>query len=281
MTHTGGSPLLDIDTITAQDAPGFAGVTFDSKPAALRQLLIVKEIVEAFPALDGLIGLDIGSKFADLSTMLRAYGIRTVRLDTERRESSDEFLVADGERMPFSTACFDFGVLAHVMAHVDNIESLLSEAGRIIRPGGKLFILQANRFGWWKFWGYYLRRNDRRSHRRTFALWDIRNALARHGFRIDKLYPPYYFYLHSKMSDLFYRVDRRFGPRVPNLIATQWVVVASRVPETELPLPLIPVPNVVAQGALTSFAFAQALGVKAMELGLRALRRPSWESEGT
>jgi hypothetical protein len=41
------SEPLDIDAIVASDAPAFNGVQFDSKPAALRQLLIVSEVIES------------------------------------------------------------------------------------------------------------------------------------------------------------------------------------------------------------------------------------------
>jgi SAM-dependent methyltransferase len=269
-------PTLDIDAITEDEKPTFQGIDFDSRPAALRQLLLVQEIIEEFPDATKVVGLDIGSKYPDLSTMLDRYDVKTVRLDTEWRRNTDRFVVADGQRSPFQTGAFDFAVLSHVMAHVDDIDALIEEARRIIRPGGTLFIMQNNKYGWWKFWGYYLKRNDRRAHQRTFAEWDMRDVLARHGFAVDHMYPPYYFYLHSKLSKLFYRIDRHFGGKVPNVIATQWVVAARRVAD-DAPAPTrVPPPNIGVRALLIAFAVGQAVGVKAIEIGLRTIHRPGW-----
>ena len=269
-------PHLDIDGITRDEKPSFQGVDFDSRPAALRQLLLVQEIIESFPDAKKVVGLDIGSKYPDLSTMLAGYDVTTVRLDTEWRHNTDLFVVADGQRSPFRSGAFDFAVLSHVMAHVDDIDALIAEAHRIIKPGGTLFIMQNNRYGWWKFWGYYIKRNDRRSHKRTFAEWDMRDVLARNGFTVDRMYPPYYFYLHSKLSRFFYRLDRGLGRKVPNVIATQWVVAARRTRDGD-PAPLrSPEPALAVRAAITSFAFVQAIAVKAIELSLRAVHRPGW-----
>ena len=272
-------PSLDIDAVTAQRPPVFLGLQFDSKPAALRQLLMVQEIIESTPADSGTLGLDVGSKFAHLSNILGAYGIRTIRVDIERRKSDDEFVLADAQKMPFREGSLDFVVLSNVLTHVDDVDMLLSEARRVVKPGGTLFILQSNRFGWWRFWVRYLRRIDHRVHRRAFDVWSIRSTLARHHFEIAKMYSPYYFYLHSKLSDLFYRLDRSLGSRVPNLFATQWIILASRAPDTDGPISSPRPPGRMVTGLVIAVAVLQSLTVKAMELGLRAWYRPRWGGE--
>ena len=157
-------PVLDIDRITETSSPLFNGVQFASKPAALRQLLVAEEILAHMTTQEAAIGVDIGSKYADLTKILGAYSLRCMRLDVEIRDRHGEFVLGNGECMPFRDGSLDYVVLSHVLAHVEDLEAFLSEIERILKPGGMAFILQSNRYGWWKFWSYYLRRNDRRVH---------------------------------------------------------------------------------------------------------------------
>ena len=145
---------------------------------------------------------------------------------------------------------------------------------RVLKPGAKIFILQSNRFGWWKFWGYYLRRNDRIYHWRTFDVWSLRRTLADHGLTVDFMFAPYYFYLHSKVSRLFYWLDRRLEHRVPNVVSTQWLVMGHKALLDEAVGARGTSPPPFARAVLTGFATLQAVGVKAMELALvRVLKR--------
>jgi SAM-dependent methyltransferase len=162
-------------------------------------------------------------------------------------------------------------VLSHVIAHVENVDRLLTEVNRVLVPGGRLFVLQSNRYGWWKFWGYYLRRNDRVSHWRTIDAWGIRRYLFDADLEIEDMYAPYHFYLHSKLSELFYRIDRSLEHRVPSAIATQWVVRArkrSSGEEASIKPRMLTIPEAVVLAAL---ATGQAVGIKALELATRVI----------
>jgi len=52
-----------------------------------------------------------------------------------------ELLQMNGEALAFKDNSFDYVVLSHVIAVVDNPETLLAEVGRVLKPNGKLFIL--------------------------------------------------------------------------------------------------------------------------------------------
>jgi SAM-dependent methyltransferase len=217
---------IDIDAIVHGQRPSYGGVTFLSRPAALRQLIILREIVERIPG-EG-IGLDVGSKYADLTRLLDGYGIRCVRLDVQTREDQRDLLLGDGQQLPFADASFDFVVLSHVLAHVDDVETFMAEISRIVKPDGRLILVQSNRYGWWKFWGYYIRRNDRVVHHRTFDAWGLEKLLASNSFSIERIFAPYHFYLHAKDWNFMYWLDRRLEGRVPKAFSTQWLVVGKR-----------------------------------------------------
>ncbi|MCH2531374.1 MAG: class I SAM-dependent methyltransferase [Dehalococcoidia bacterium] len=262
---------INIDEILDEGLQ-YHGVHFASKPAALRQLVLVRDILDALPEGDWVTGVDIGSKYDDLGQMLKAHNVRCTRVDIENRPGDGEFVLGDGESLPFADNSVGFAVLSHVMAHVEHLDRMMSEVARILIPGGRVFILQSNRYGWWKFWGYYLRRNDRVVHWRTIDAWGMQHWLADAGLGIEKMYAPYHFYLHSKLSGFFYKLDRVLERRVPKAIATQWLVRAKK-PDKDLPFPSrkrsLTLPE---KATLIVIATLQAVGIKALELALRLLK---------
>jgi len=263
------SEKLDIDVITSRSSPSFLGVTFDSKPAALRQLLIVKEIVGCYEHRKGVVGLDIGSKYSHLSVILAHASIKAVRLDIVPRDDKRNFILGNGQKMPFKRGAFDFVVISHVLAHVSDLEMFLEQVSYVLKPEGKAFVLQSNRYGWWKFWGYYIRRNDRSHHYRTLDIWDIHRSFSRVSLNIRKMYSPYYFYIHSKISDLFFALDRKLEGKIPNVFATQWIIVAEKKsmdPEIKSDSQQ---PNFLLRATMTTVAIIQSILVKSLELSLR------------
>lgn len=52
-----------------------------------------------------------------------------------------DLLEMDGKQLLFSDEAFDYAVLSHVIAVVDDPNRVLSEVYRVLKPGGKLFIL--------------------------------------------------------------------------------------------------------------------------------------------
>jgi phosphatidylethanolamine/phosphatidyl-N-methylethanolamine N-methyltransferase len=64
-------------------------------------------------------------------------------LDIARKNhcGSISLLEMNGEELLFDNDTFDYLVLSHVIAVVDNPAKLISEAYRVLKPGGRLFIL--------------------------------------------------------------------------------------------------------------------------------------------
>lgn len=52
-----------------------------------------------------------------------------------------ELLLMNGENLLFSEACFDYVVISHVLAVTKDPEQLLKQIYKVLKPGGKLFIL--------------------------------------------------------------------------------------------------------------------------------------------
>jgi arsenite methyltransferase len=55
-----------------------------------------------------------------------------------------EFVVGDATRLEFPTGTFDFVVAVQVYLYVEDIERALAEAARVLRPGGRLVIVDTD-----------------------------------------------------------------------------------------------------------------------------------------
>jgi len=53
-----------------------------------------------------------------------------------------------GEKLPFPDASFDFINISEVIEHVNDPAQMLSEAWRVLSPGGYAYLSVPNRFGW-------------------------------------------------------------------------------------------------------------------------------------
>jgi phosphatidylethanolamine/phosphatidyl-N-methylethanolamine N-methyltransferase len=59
----------------------------------------------------------------------------------QRRSPDAKLLQMDGQALLFADHTFDYIVLSHVIAVVDNPEQLLAESYTVLKPNGKIFIL--------------------------------------------------------------------------------------------------------------------------------------------
>lgn len=57
------------------------------------------------------------------------------------RNPNVTLLLMNGENLSFPEACFDYVVMSHVLAVTNNPDRLLEQVYKVLKPGGKLFIL--------------------------------------------------------------------------------------------------------------------------------------------
>ncbi len=71
--------------------------------------------------------------------------INAARLHAAGSGLSIEYRVGSGENLPFNKAFFDIVACCDVLEHVDNVERVVSEIARVIKPGGLFFYDTINR----------------------------------------------------------------------------------------------------------------------------------------
>lgn len=102
--------------------------------------------------------LDVGCGGGFLSLELSQRGHAVTALDVAQsildvgraREPRVHWVEGRAERLPFADASFDVVCVMDVLEHVDAADVALSEAKRVLRPGGKLLLHTFNRT--WRSW---------------------------------------------------------------------------------------------------------------------------------
>lgn len=74
-----------------------------------------------------IIGIDLSEKMLAKAKRLRTNNIRLIKMNAES--------------LLFDNETFDYAVLSHVIAVVEDPEKVLREVHRVLKPGGKVFIL--------------------------------------------------------------------------------------------------------------------------------------------
>lgn len=155
------------------------------------------------------LGLDLGCGDGRLTKILRSEvgELRLVGLDVDPHETELARTTECYERVHTTTAVtipesdetFDFAFSVSVMEHIRDLEVVLSEVGRVLKPGG-LLITTVPSVGfhqclWGPIWPWssrprYLRSVDRRvAHLRYWTSEEWRQALAVAGMRLQMARP--------------------------------------------------------------------------------------------
>ena len=118
---------------------------------------ILDMILESVPAPPEPPFLEVGSGYGTLSLLCRVlgyacYGIEpdreSLELSQARTAELDDrwspFLQGAGECLPFRDARFGMVLLDNVLEHVQGVDRVISEACRVLRPGGYLYLVAPN-----------------------------------------------------------------------------------------------------------------------------------------
>ncbi len=62
-----------------------------------------------------------------------------------RRATDAHTVTADAGRLPFADAAFDAVLIRDVLHHIRDVDGALAEARRVLRPGGRLTLVEPNR----------------------------------------------------------------------------------------------------------------------------------------
>lgn len=106
-------------------------------------------------------------------------------VEASRRYGRDScrYLVYDGTRLPFVAAGFDAATAFQVIEHVSDEQHFVTQAARLLRPGGLFILTTPNRL-------LRLNAGERpwnRYHLREYSPDDLRDALVPHFGRVEIL----------------------------------------------------------------------------------------------
>ena len=106
--------------------------------------------VDALGLGPGSLVLDLACGTGDLGQIARRRGHATVGADLSwgmlaARRPGQPVVQADVLRLPFAAAAFDGVVCGYALRNFTDLGASLTEAGRVLRPGGRLAVLEVSR----------------------------------------------------------------------------------------------------------------------------------------
>lgn len=109
-------------------------------------------VLRSLEPIQGLRILDLGCGKGRFSDRLEAAGACVTGLDLSVRMLSEspqrDKVRGSASRLPFATASFDAIVAVEVFEHLPAIDATLREAARVLRPGGRLAVIDKNAGSW-------------------------------------------------------------------------------------------------------------------------------------
>ncbi|MGQ9816103.1 MAG: methyltransferase domain-containing protein [Candidatus Roseilinea sp.] len=153
-------------------------------------------------------------------------------VEARRRNAHRLLALAEGAALPFADATFQTVISNSVLEHIPDLEPVIAEMFRVLRPGGYLlFCSPSERFTDWLLgakvlgdaYRRWFNRISRHHHCDSPAVWRAR--LGQAGFQVDAMW--YYF---SPRALQTLELGHYFG--LPNLVARKlfgrWVLFPSR-----------------------------------------------------
>jgi SAM-dependent methyltransferase len=113
-------------------------------------------------------------------------------------------LVASGSELPFPDGSFDAVVLADVVEHLEDPGATLREAGRVLRPDGRIVVTTPRRLPdhWW----------DRQHHVREYESAELRELLELYFGDVDVIHfiSLRWWAVRKRLGKIFMRLWSRF-----------------------------------------------------------------------
>jgi 2-polyprenyl-6-hydroxyphenyl methylase / 3-demethylubiquinone-9 3-methyltransferase len=143
----------------------------------------------------------VAEEFARLGCAVVGVDPSPVSIETAQRHAAAsghdiEYVVAPGERLPFPDAAFDLAYCCDVLEHVRDLDQVVGETARVLRPGGRYLFDTVNRTLASKLLAIKVLQEWRLT--RVFDtpghVWDmfitpdeLRNILDRHGLLLGEI----------------------------------------------------------------------------------------------
>ena len=141
--------------------------------------------------------LDVGCGVGRLMLRLQRRGCEVAGVDILRRDlvsarrllagngPPSTFVQADGGRLPFIDASFDFVACTETLEHAADAAMMLRELARVLRPGGRLVVSVPDTLSELVAYHFYdLYRDDPFGHRRIYTRARVVRAVDAAGLRV-------------------------------------------------------------------------------------------------
>lgn len=133
------------DEVTERDAAMDAAAVVES---------VFRRVKKLRPYQEGDTALDIGCGTGVVTSAVVDLGLKATGLDVvpefvdlaRERVPDATFEVGPAEELPFADEQFDYVILLSLLEHVQDWERTLSEATRVLKPGGVMYLTTTNKF---------------------------------------------------------------------------------------------------------------------------------------
>ena len=108
-----------------------------------------RETIAALALPENALLLDLACGTGDLSRLARRKGYRVIGADLSRgmlaaNHAGAPLIQADGARLPFPDGVFDGLVCGYALRNFSDLPAALAETARVVRPGGRLAMLEVD-----------------------------------------------------------------------------------------------------------------------------------------
>lgn len=160
--------------------------------------------------------LDLGCGHGTDSIVLAKFAKKVIGVDIIKYEEwkffkdrKIDYVKANSKKLPFPDNSFDGVYLKDLLHHINgNLNSVFNEMKRVTKPGGKIFILEANRYNPILFlYAVKLRGHDHFIQKEFEVL--IKNNFLESHFIYLEAYPPFKFPL--KVFKIIIKIERKIN----------------------------------------------------------------------